>query len=171
MVVVPTRLFLRDVTSALAPSNGTKSAVLPVVAATSNSGAGYEDLSLLGTKGALQVTRSITADVNTNHQDQYIARFTSPPLADGVIPAQTWRLGIAMSEGDAAADSYLVISLYVWRPGTSSVVGYIRDSDSPLGVEWSATEDGQVVQFSGLAVTGQEDDVVVLEAWRHKAAA
>jgi len=57
----------------------------------------------------------------------------------------------------------------VWRPSTSSVVGFIYDSDTTLGVEWGTTEDGQVLSPTGSAVTVLAGDVLVISFWRHAA--
>jgi hypothetical protein len=162
-----TRMWLRDITRADAPTAGTKSAVLPVGSATSNSGATNLSLALSGHRGSSQVSRSVASDQNANHQDQLIARFTSDPLATGVVSAQQWTIALAAAEADAHANSYLVASLYVWRPGTSAVVGYVYDSDAPLDGEWDPAERGLVASFSGASVTGQPKDVLVLEVWRH----
>lgn len=161
-------LYLRDLTAPDAPTAGEKSTALPNAAATNNSGATFEDLSLLPEKGTSQVTRTRATDGNPNHQDQYIARFTSQPLlGTQTVLAQNWRIGIAVNEANAAANSQLMISFYVWRPGTSAVVGYIYDSHTVLGTEWSATEDGVEATFPGNMVVCQEGDVIVLEVWRH----
>jgi hypothetical protein len=169
---VATRFYLRDTPSYEAPTAGKKSAVLPVAAVTDgNSGNPFENRSLLIQKGQTLpdsvISRSSIA--NTAHQDQYLGRFTSRKLAAQTITAQTWTLAVATLETNAGANSFTVASVYVWRPGTSSVVGYIYDSDSPLGVEWSTTLDGQVLTFSGAAVTCQLGDVLVMEFWRHAA--
>jgi len=164
---VPTRLYLRNVTAANTPTAGEKSAALPAGTFKGNSGAGFEDLSLLTTKGTAQVSKAITSLAQTAHQDLYIARFTSGPLAAQTIPAQTWTLAVATSESNTNANTFTIVSLYVWRPGTSSVVGYIYDSDTALGVEWATTEDGQVLTFSGSSIAVQAGDVLVLEFWAH----
>ncbi|MDR7537429.1 MAG: hypothetical protein QN183_13820 [Armatimonadota bacterium] len=162
-----TRLFLRDLASPNAPSNGEKSAALPVGTFKGNSGAGYEDRSLNTTAGASGVTKTITTLAQTAHQDLYIARFTSSPLAAQTIQAQTWTLRLSVAESNAAANAYLILSLYAYRPSTGEVVGYIWDSDTTIGSEWPTTETAVSVTFNGAALNVSAQDVLVLEVWAH----
>lgn len=162
-----TKFYLRNLASNDAPSNGEKSTALPVGTFKGNSGTGFEDRSLETTAGSSQTFDGLTSLAQTAHQDNYIYRFTSKALAAQTINANTWTLAVATSEGNAAANSFTIASIYVWRPSTQAVVGFIYDSDTALGVEWGATEDGQVLSPSGSAVTVQANDVLVLEFWRH----
>lgn len=166
-----TRLFLRDLTAADPPSNGEKSTALPVGTFSGNSGAGFEDRALRTAKGTAQTSKALSSLAQTAHQDNYLARFTSPALAAQTLAAQSWTLALAVSEANSNANSFLIASIYVWRPSTQAIVGFIYDSDTALGVEWSTTEDGQVITVSGAAVTTQTDDVLVFEVWRHAAQA
>lgn len=164
---MPTRLYLRNLTAANPPTAGEKSTALPVGTFQGNSGAGFEDLSLSTTKGTSQTSKALNSLGQTTDQDSYIARFTSLGLEAQTIAAATWTAALALSEANTNANSFLVGSLYVWRPGTSSVVGFIYDSHTSLGVEWATTEDGIVVTVSGSSVTCQANDVIVFEVWRH----
>lgn len=164
-----TRLFLRLLTAADPASAGEKSTALPVGTFKGNSGAGFEDLALRTAKGAAQTSKALDALAQTAHQDNYLARFTSAPLAAQTIAAQTWTLALAVSEANTNANSFIIASIYVWRPSTQAVVGFIYDSDTALGAEWSTTEAGRVVTVSGSAVTTVADDVLVFECWRHAA--
>jgi len=160
-----TRLYLRNLTPTDSPGETERSAVLPVVGGRD---AGIAIKALNTAKGAAQVSITYNSFANADHNDDFFTSFSSDALAAGDVTAQTWSLGIAFSEGNAAANSGLVISLYVFRPSSSSVVGYVRDSDSQLGPEWGATEDGIVASFAGSAVSGVQDgDILVLEVWRH----
>jgi len=161
-----TKLYLHATTSPDAPTNGEKSTALPVGTFKGNSGTGFEDLSMSSLIGTSQTTKSITSLGQTAAQDNYIARFTSPPLADQTIPAGTWTLGLQSLESNANANSFFQASLYVWRPATSSVVGYVYDNNAALGTEWVATTQGRVVTVSGNSVAVQSGDVLVLEVWR-----
>jgi hypothetical protein len=163
---VATRLYLRDLTSSNAPTAGEKSAALPVGTFKGNSGT-VESLSLSTTKGNSDVSTSITSLAQTAHQDGYIARFTSDPLTAQTIPAQSWTCAIKCQESNASANAFFVLSLYIWRPSTSSVVGYIYDSDTALSTEWPTTAAGRVFTISGAAITTQNNDVLVLEVWYH----
>lgn len=162
-----TRLYLRNVLAAGAPTAGKKSVALPVGTAGLQAGANTQDRSLLVTKGTAQTSIAFTGLGQTAHQDNYLARFASLPLSAQTVTAQTWTFALALNEANAAANSQLAPCVYVWRPGTTSVVGFIVDSDTPIGVEWGASEDGIVATASGAAVTAQFGDVLVLEVWRH----
>ncbi len=162
-----TRLYLRAAAAASSPTAGEKSTALPVGTFSGNSGATFESLSLSTTKGTAQTTRTKDSLAQTAHQDNYIARFSSPGLAALTISAQTWTVALALSEGNAAANAFLAVSLYVWRPGSNILVGYVRDADSALGIEWATSEDGIVATFSGSSVVCQAGDILVLEVWNH----
>jgi hypothetical protein len=164
---VATRLYLRNVLQVRTPSYGKKSTVLPVGTADLNSGTDWEDLSLSLTKGTAQNSKTINSLAQSTHQDIYVARFTSDPLDGQDILANTWTLGLATSEANLAANSFTVLSVYVFRPSTQAVVGFIYDSDTPLGVEWGTTENGQVPTVAGSLVTAQKGDVLILEVWAH----
>ena len=162
-----TRLFLRDLTAANPPTAGEKSTALPVGTFQGNAGAGFEDLALKTTKGVAQVSKALTSLAQLAHQDSYIARFTSDALAAQTIAANTWTLAVATLETNANANSFTIGSIYVWRPSGAAVVGFVYDSDTALGVEWLTTEDGQVLSPAGAAVVVVDNDVLVLEFWRH----
>jgi hypothetical protein len=168
---VGTRFYLRTTVAANPPTNGEKSVALPVGTFKGNTGNGFENLSLSTTKGVAQTTKNIATIMQTTHQDNYICRFTSQALTARTIVAQTWRLAVGCSQGNAAATGWLVASVYIWRPSTGAVVGYIYDSDTPLGREWPDTRsfplDVMVCDLPGAEVTIQDDDVLVLEIWRH----
>ena len=163
------KLYLHVATSPDAPTNGEKSTALPVGTFKGNSGTGFEDLSMSSLIGTTQTTKSIAGLAQTGHQDNYIARFTSPPLAAQTIAAGTWTFAVQTLETNAGANSMLAGSLYVWRPSTSSVVGYVYDSDTALGAEWGTTTKGVLVTVSGSAVAAKDGDVLVFEVWRHAA--
>jgi len=165
--VTSTKLYLRGSTTPNSPTNGEKSTALPVGTFTGNSGDGFENLSLSTTKGSSQTSKTISSLIQLTHQDMYPARFSSQSLAAQTFSAGTWTLALATSESDANAESQTVGSIYVYRPTTASVVGYIYDSDTALGVEYSTTEDGQVVTVSGSSVTSQDGDILVFEYWIH----
>lgn len=164
-----TRLYLRAKANGYAPTDGEKSTALPV-GTFQDLGGGVNDgkRSLSLQKGVAQASHTGSSLAQTAHQDWYAGRFSATPLLAN-ITAQTWTLAIATSEGNAAGNAFTVCSLYVWRPSDSSVVGFVYDSDTTLGIEWSTTEDGQVVTFAGGAVTITAGDVLVLEVWRHAA--
>ena len=78
-------------------------------------------------------------------------------------------IAVAVSEGNAAANSRFAKSIYIWRPETSSIVNYLFDTGLPLGVEWSTTEDGQVlITLPPTPFDILRADVVVYEFWRNR---
>lgn len=161
---MPTRLFLRALTPDNSPGETERSTALPVGT--------FKDFllavrALETTKGAAQTSGGSASLAQTAHQDNFFTSFTSDPLTTQTIAANTWTIAIAVSEANTNANSFLVLSLYVFRPSTGSVVGFIYDSDTALGVEWAAAEDGQVITFSGVSVVASAGDVLVLEVWRH----
>jgi hypothetical protein len=79
----------------------------------------------------------------------------------------TWSFGISTAQDSGFAESFFAISLYVYRPSTDTVVGYITDSDTPRGTEWANNKEGRTFTISGSAVMAQAGDVLVLEVWRH----
>ena len=167
-----TTLYLRVATAANPPTTGEKSTALPVGTANSNTGTGFEDLSLSTTIGSAQTSKQRTSLAQTAHQDGLIARFTSPALDAQTIAANTWTYGSAAVEPNSNANANWIASLYVWRPGTSAVVGFVYDSDTGLGApqEFEVTDvAGRVFTFSGAEVTAQADDVLVFEVWYHAA--
>lgn len=157
-------LYLRNATPPEAPSAGEKSAVLPV-GTTPNTGP--PDYSLSLTIGASALYSGVNTSATTAHQDVYVRRFSSPRLAAQTIAAGQWAYGFNLYAANTAANAFTVLSLYVWRPSTQTVVGYIYDSDTTLGTEWTTSFLGDVATFNGSAVTTIGDDVLVLEAWAH----
>jgi hypothetical protein len=164
-----TRLYLRAALAAVSPTAGEKSTFYPQVGRLTNlnSGTGFEDLSLSTAKGAAQTSkvRATQAD-NTTAQECYIARFSSPALAAQTIAANTWSKGIAVQESNSNANQFMAAGvIYVWRPGTSSVVGAVYDASGTYGTEHTTSEDGEVLNISGSSVTTQDGDILVYEHW------
>ena len=163
-----TRLFLRNTTANTSGYVGTeKSTALPV-GTFDDAGNGARDLE--ETKGSSQTSVTNTSLAQTADQDQYMGKWISDPLT-GItqIDANTWTLALAVSENNAAANSFTVASVYVLTSG-DTVRGFIYDSHTSLGVEYTGTEDGQVYSLTGSAVTGVvSTDRLVVEVWIHAA--
>lgn len=124
--------------------------------------------SLGTTKDGSESSVSGTSLAQTAHQDNFFTSWTfNKPLLAQTFGSGTWTLSIMVKESNKNANSYVVISLYVWRPSTSSVVGYIYDSDTLLGNEWNKNAKGRVITFVGSNVTCQDGDRLVFEFWRH----
>jgi hypothetical protein len=149
-----TRLYLRDtVVASGAPPAGERSAALPVGITNGPSSTNDEKLSLLTTKGTTEANRQVTQLTQDVHQDNYLARFVSESFAVQTIAANTWSFGLSCNGDSGLANSFFAISLYVYRPSTDTVVGYIYDADTALGAEWSSGKDGKTFTVSGSAIT------------------
>lgn len=156
-----TRLFTLPTTAKILLSAGDKSAALPV---GFDRGDFNENLSL-STSTSLAATTSFvytTEGINTL-QSALMARHASAPLKSQTVNANTWTLSFIGQESNNAANAFLAVSFYLYRPGTDSVIGYIRDSATTVGVEFSGAV--QTITFAGSAVTAQAGDILVLEAW------
>lgn len=105
----------------------------------------------------------------------YFTRFVSPPLYQASIPANTnWKYSIATMQSTLSpnfpvgAAAPLRITLYVWRPSTSTKIGTILEGNSTSTVTEpaAATERANNVTFSGAGVTNMQDgDVLIFEVW------
>ena len=158
-----TRLYFRETTNLNTnyPTTGDKSTALAV----GTDGGDFnqnQDLSLINAAGAA-TNLTYASLAQTAQQSAMIARFTSPRLRAQTVNANTWTVVFTADESNGAANAFLAVSAYIWRPSTSSVVGFIRDSATTLGVEFNNSL--QTVTFSGSAVTAEANDILVIEAW------
>jgi hypothetical protein len=157
-----TKLYFRNVTSPYAPTAGTKSTALPD--GTDNSLTENDSQSLLLTT-ATDVRVSITSLAQSTRQSGRFARFTSDRLASQTISANTWDYTLRNRHGNNFANAYKAGSIYVWRPSTSSVVGYVYDSNAEIGSVWTTNFTNDSSNISGSAVTATNGDVLVIEVW------
>lgn len=160
---MPTRFYFRDTISPFTPTAESKSAALPVGTNNSLTINDNESLSLI--QGTSDIRVNITSLAQIAQQSGRFARFTSDRLASQVITSDTWSYGIRRQESNSNANTFLALSVYVWRPSTSSVVGYIYDSSAQLGVEWPTSILLLTGSFSGSTVTCNNGDVLVCEVW------
>jgi hypothetical protein len=148
------------------PTSGEHSAALPA----GSSAGSFTSWRAMHTApaGVAGAASSRLSLATTSHQDGAIQGFAIP-LKAGSISAQQWTLAIQVETTSLSAKPRTVLSLYVWRPSTSSVVGYIYDSDTPLDAsDWPTTKAGRVYTFGGVAVSGVQDgDLLCLEVWFH----
>jgi len=158
-----TRLYFRDVTSSNAPTSGSKSTALPN--GTDNSLTANDSQSLLLTQGGSDVTVDITSLAQTARQSGRFARFTSEPLAAQTVSSNTWTYQLRNRESNASASSYKAGSIYIWRPSTNTVVGYIYDSSAEIGSEWTTNFTNDSSNITGSSVVCQGGDVLVIEVW------
>jgi hypothetical protein len=130
------------------------------------------ELRLMNTSlGAGQNTSvSTSASISGTAQQQLCGMFASLPLSTAqTVGGGTMILNTAQS-GSSAAAAFSVNSLniYVWRPSTGAIVGYVRDSGSAsLGGGTGGT--GETVQhitdITTSAVSAQKGDIIVCEIW------
>ncbi|MBI3642297.1 MAG: hypothetical protein HY222_07895, partial [Thaumarchaeota archaeon] len=172
-ITTGTKFYFHSLQTSNAPTAGEKSAAL--TATIANSGAVYESLSMstfLNKTAAAGVTRKLVTDALTTQNNDYIARFTSPTLAAQTLSAGNWTIGIFASESAAQANNFGAGSLYIWRPSTSSVVGYIFDGPSGAGhhgTEWTTILTGRFFNATGASITTKSGDVLVFEQWEDRA--
>lgn len=158
------RLYLKDEAPAMSPGETELSAVLPV-------GTGKDLIiaarSLSPFKGNAVASYGGNGVASAAHQDNFFTSFSTPPLQAGAYGGGTWTFAISSSEANANANSFFALSVYVYRPSSSSVIGYIYDSDTPLGSEWGVLQRTRGGSFTGSEVTAQAGDILVAEVWRH----
>jgi hypothetical protein len=107
-----------------------------------------------------QNTLAQTTQQSGNH-----LTFISDALAAQTIAAATWKIGLGAFESNNAANVFLGVALYIWRPSTAAKVATIYDNSTALGTEFPATPSAIVTTFSGSSVTIQDGDVLVCELW------
>lgn len=86
-------------------------------------------------------------------------------LGSQTIPAGNWQIAFQSLEGNAVSNQFLGLSIYVWRPSTSSVVGYIYDAQAQIGTEFPTAAAYIVATVAGSAVTAANNDTLVIELW------
>ncbi len=158
-----TRLYWRSDASSPDSPGSSQSAVLPI--GTNNSLAGGENQAMLEIEGSVTETTIINTLAQTARQSGYFGIFTSEPLAAQTISAQTWQVVLRRRESNAAANAFLAASIYIWRPSTSSVVGFIFDNNAQQGAEWGTTFATITYNLAGSSVTCADGDVLVIEPW------
>lgn len=163
-----TRLYLRNTTqpTSLGYPTTEQSTALHVGTANNTTSTAAYDLST--TKGSAQTSVAWTVLNQTALQSGLRPyRWCTEPLFAQTISANTWTFFFKAQESGGQANMFTAASLYVWRPSTSAVVGYLYDNAAALGAEWSTTAGGsaQSVTFSGSAVTAAEGDIIVFEWW------
>jgi hypothetical protein len=164
-----TKLYLRQNASANNPTSGSKSTTNPKYTISAQGAASQPDeaLTLSTTAGSALAFSGWNSDATISTRTIYIARYTSSTLAAQSIAAGTWTFACEFTETNINADSFLSLAVYLAVPGGSSIKAAIYDASTDLGAEWGATRLGQVITFSGAAVSAAAGDVVVLEVFRN----
>jgi hypothetical protein len=121
-------------------------------------------------KGAAQVSVQVATVAQTAEQKNWMGRFVSPPLPAQIIAAGTWQVNAGIAESDLNSNLKLVFgALYVWRPSTGLKVGDIAVGiANAAGSTTPSVAPGEVprsVTVAGAALTVQEGDLLVYEAW------
>jgi hypothetical protein len=162
---MPTRFYHRADTSSNAPSTGTKSAVLPD--GTANSRSTDESRALTADVPATNeaFTANFSTLAQTARQSGLIARFTSAPLTAQTISSGNWSSLVEGNQSNNNANVFYAKSIYIWRPSTSSVVGYIYDDVAQLSTELATSTSSRTLTVSGSSITTQDGDVLVVEYW------
>tara|TARA_Y100000310_G_scaffold281372_1_gene301800 strand:+ start:18 stop:2162 length:2145 start_codon:yes stop_codon:yes gene_type:complete len=121
------------------------------------------------TAGATQIT---IGAVSLNNANTMLLRCASPSLAAQTIGAQNWKLNIAREVDDiVTAATQWGLRLYVFRPSSLTVVGYIVGSATAYVAYTGGSENTSInteqsfgdTAFSGSAVTTQDGDWLVCE--------
>lgn len=88
-------------------------------------------------------------------------------LGAQTIPSGTWSVAAQLRQENFAENLFLAMSVYVWRPSNSSVVGVIYDSQVQLGAEPTVTggDVSTLATFTGASVTCQNGDYLIMELW------
>jgi hypothetical protein len=160
-----TTLYLRsDKLEEFIGLGGTQSQVLPD--GTDNSLFGFiDDYTLSTTAGSTQTTTSIATLAQTARQSGRFGSFISPALDTQTISANTWNFTLRNKQTNNNANVYKATSIFVWRPSTASVVGYIYDLADEIGSEWTTNYTNDSSNISGSAVSVTKGDVLICELW------
>ena len=166
---MPTFFYFHDQAPPDSPGETTNSVVLP--AHTDESDLGIPARMMDFTAGSSQVSVGGDTIATTNAQDNFFTSFSTPALKAFTFSSGiTWTIGVEVKTGNNSANSRIVLSIYVYRPSTSSVVGFLHDSDTFIGSDWIGNQTVGVVDTfvqSGGEVVGVSGDILVCEFWRH----
>lgn len=121
--------------------------------------------------GTAQVSKALTTAASASAQVIYFTRFVSYPLSGiSSVSANTWTIGFGVQEANANANfpvttsAALRLTVYVWRPSTNSMVGFIIDGTGPIVAEATTSETTKYGTFSGSVVNSVQDgDVICTE--------
>jgi uncharacterized membrane protein len=99
-----------------------------------------------------------------------MAYFCSPRLkGTQVVGGGNWTFNVADAQANLNANFAVNdASIYVWRPSTGTVVGYLKQAGSSGGAlpaTVAAQEQVSINTFSTTGITAQDGDVIIFEAW------
>jgi hypothetical protein len=169
-----TRLYLhdaaRDVSSGSWPA-GEQSASTADVTWT-----GANTLKTMDTSiGAAQVDATASTLGQTASQKHFIRFFATTTFdVNQTVGGGTWTFNGGQAESSTAANFGLDgVCIYVWRPSTGAVVGYVKDVTLDLiaapGSEAGVTETVSHWTFTTSAVSALAGDVLIAEVWQTNA--
>lgn len=171
---MPTRLFLRDTVNALAgifPLVPQSAVVTPIT--QSILGQDLTIRTMRSATGASMVTRTFTSSATTAVQRVFHGYFCSDTLVGAQqIPPQSCTLNLANRESSLSMNlgSDLRYCAYVWRPATSSLVGYLVDGLGLTGdAEPTVTTALRVNRgsiTSTVTVSAASGDVIIVEVYQ-----
>jgi hypothetical protein len=173
---MPTKLYLRNITNSQTGTfpSGEQSSSTATQTAT---GANTLRSMIREISAVAQSTLAVASGANLSQQLHFMGFFCSPPLknAFSFSTSGTITLNAASIKGNNSANWCVnALSVYVWRPGTGSLVGYLRDA---AGVSnGAAINPGttQAVDHNAnlpitSAVSAQINDVIICEVWAYVA--
>lgn len=165
-----TRLYFHESTSGLSNLPTTNQGTVTTFGAQAD--AYTVNRTMNRTKGTSPSLKSID-NVSSLARRYYFTRFVSEPLTAQTISANTWTFNIGTYQSNVVlnfpvtgANQTQYACVYVWRPSTTSVVGFIINGNT--NAQWNeytngATYNCQNVTFSGSSVTAQLNDVICQE--------
>ena len=111
------------------------------------------------TIGTSQTSKALSTAASASAQVIYFTRFVSAKLNQTSVAANTWTIGYADQESNAAANfpvttsGALRITVYVWKPSNGTKYGNILDGTGPTVAEATTSETTTYGTFSGSAVS------------------
>lgn len=131
-------------------------------AMTDVAGLGVFGLATSLTPGVAQASVSLTPPAQ--NENDIMASFVWGRLSvGGTIAAGNWTLSAAGDRAGSGVTTRVRFSVYVWRPSTTSVIGFIVDGTTQ---NLSDPETAFSTTLAGAAVSGtQAGDLVVCEVW------
>jgi hypothetical protein len=124
----------------------------------------YVELNEVAPSATAQLTTTFNSINQTARQSAFLGH-AFYRLGTQTIPAGTWSFAAVGGETNLAANSFFAVSIYVWRPSNSTVVGSIYDSQTELGTEWSTAATSRLFTVSGSSLATLNGDTLIVEFW------
>lgn len=127
------------------------------------------------TIGTGQVSSFITSIAATTFQTALLGIFATNPIANDSITIGAGSIILNAADATSNATRLLFntnsVNIYVWRPSTNTLVGYILDAagfDLSTGAPKAVSTTETVTHITGILgspVTALEGDILVVEVW------